>query len=108
MILSHKKIKAIPERSKVSTEPKIKPIPEPIPKRKKHHTMSRDEKKIKVREISEKAMEKAKLKNIVDQKIEIPNVDKYAIVASSPCIGCLLDCIPQNCDALTNYALGGL
>jgi len=103
LIPANKEIKAIPEQSKKSTEPKKQAIPE----QKKLHTMSQKEKFFaRGRELGEAAMEKAN-KNMI-QKIEQPNInlEKYSPLINSPCIGCVNSCIPESCTSLTNYIMG--
>ena len=67
--------------------------------------MSQKDKYAMKNRLEEAAMERAN-KNMI-QKIEQPyiNYNKYSIVASSPCIGCLNQCIPESCTALDNYVL---
>jgi hypothetical protein len=102
LIPANKEIKAIPEQSKKSTEPKKQAIPE----QKKLHTMSQKEKYAMGRELGEEAMEKAN-KNAI-QKIEEShiNLEKYTPLINSPCIGCVNSCIPESCTSLTNYVMG--
>ena len=101
LILANKEIKAIPEKSKKSTELKFKAVP----KQKKYHSMSQKEKCAMGRRIGEAAMEKAN-KNMI-QKIEQPyiNLEKYSPIVNAPCIGCNKQCIPESCTALDNYVL---
>lgn len=73
-----------------------------------YHKMSRGEKQAFIRKIGDAAMERAKIKPVT-QKVEPDiNFDKYALIVNSPCIGCLnqWQCMPESCDALTNFVMG--
>lgn len=73
--------------------------------RKKYGEMGNEEKDKTRTKIGETLMAKSN-QNV--KKIIIPNVDKYAAVVSSPCIGCSLDCNPVSCHSLDRFVMGPL
>jgi hypothetical protein len=74
-------------------------------KKKAISEMSRKEKNALRIKIEESAMRGAKV-NKVGQKMDHVDLDRFAPIVNSPCIGCVNPCVPEYCAALTSYVIG--